>query len=105
MCVVGVYVPVVGYLGALLHTKDSLPASLVATGLVAVLFQPLRERLQRTANHLMYGERDDPYAVVSRLGRRLEEAMAPEDVLPTIVETVRDALRLPYVAIAVEQDG
>ncbi|MDP9354837.1 MAG: sensor histidine kinase, partial [Chloroflexota bacterium] len=48
--VVGIYVVVVGYLGAVFRTGDSLPISLVATGLVAVLFQPARERLQRGVN-------------------------------------------------------
>ena len=71
--VVGLYVFVVGYLGMLFSAaSDSLPISLVATGLVAVLFAPLRGRLQRGVNRLMYGERDDPYAAISRLGRRLE---------------------------------
>jgi hypothetical protein len=51
--------------------------ALVATGLVAVLFQPLRERLQRGVNRLMYGEREHPYAVLARLGRRLEATFAP----------------------------
>ena len=37
----------------------------------------------------MYGERDDPYAVISRLGKRFEAALAPETVLPTIVGIVR----------------
>src|SRR5436309_13617392 len=77
--------------------------SLLATGLVAVLFQPLRARLQRGVNRLMYGERDDPYAVLSRLASRLEATLAPESVLPTIVETVAQALKLPYVAIALKQ--
>ena len=36
----------------------------------------------------MYGERDDPYAVISRLGKRLEATLAPEAVLPTVVETI-----------------
>ncbi len=48
----------------------------------------------------MYGERDDPYAVLARLGSRLEATLVPEKVLPTIVETVAQALKLPYVAIA-----
>ena len=48
----------------------------------------------------MYGERDDPYAVLTRLGSRLEGTLVPEKVLPTIVETVAQALKLPYVAIA-----
>ena len=104
--VVGIYVFIVGYLGALFRTTgDDLFISLLATGLVAVLFQPLRERLQRGVNRLMYGERDDPYAVVSRLGERLEATLAPEDVLLTIVVTIREALKLPYAAIALPRDG
>jgi signal transduction histidine kinase len=71
--------------------------------LIAVLFQPLRDRLQRGVNRLMYGERDDPYAVLSRLSQRLEATLAPEAVLPTIVETVKESLNLPYVAIALKQ--
>jgi signal transduction histidine kinase len=53
----------------------------------------------------MYGERDQPYAVVSRLGRRLEGAIALESVLPTIVETVAHSLKLPSVAIALGGPG
>jgi signal transduction histidine kinase len=103
--VAGIYVLVVGYLGALFQTGGSLLISLLATGVVALLFQPLRERLQRAVNRLIYGERDDPYAVLSRLGQRLEATLAPEDVLSTIVKTVREALKLPYAAIALPRDG
>jgi signal transduction histidine kinase len=103
--VVGIYVLVVGYLGALFQTGGNLFVSLLATGLVAVLFAPLRDRLQRGVNRLMYGERDDPYAVVSRLGERLEATLAPDAVMPTITETVREALRLPYAAIALTENG
>jgi signal transduction histidine kinase len=77
--------------------------SLVATGVVAALFQPLRARLQRAVDRLMFGDRDDPYAALSQLGQRLESTLAPDAVLPTIVEAVREALRLPYVAIALQQ--
>src|ERR687898_418428 len=104
-CVVGIYVLVVVALGALFQARGNLAISLLATGFVAVLFQPLRMRLQRGVNRLMYGERDDPYAVISRLGKRLEAALAPETVLPTIVGIVREALKLPYAAIALPQDG
>ncbi len=103
--VAGLYILVVGYLGALFRTGGNLLISLLATGLVAVLFQPLRGWLQRSVNRLMYGQRDEPYAVVGRLGRRLESTLAPEAVLPTIVETVAQALKLPYAAITWQQDG
>jgi len=103
--VVGLYVLVVGTLGALLQVPGNLLISLLATGLIAVLFQPLRERLQRAVNRLMYGERDDPYRVLARLGQRLEATLAPDAVLPTIVETVKDALKVPYAAITLKQDA
>ena len=103
--VVGIYVLVVGYLSAVFQTGGSLGISLLATGLVAVLFQPLRERLQRRVNRLMYGERDDPYTVLSRLGRRLEATLAPEAILSTIAESVKDTLRLPYAAITLKKKG
>lgn len=98
-CVVGVYVLIVGGLGALFQAQGNLLVALLAAGVVAVLFTPLRERLQRGVNRLMYGERDDPYEAVSRLGRRLEATLAPDAVLPAVVETVRESLRLPYAAI------
>jgi signal transduction histidine kinase len=104
-CVVGIYVLVVVALGTVLQAQGNLAISLMATGFVAVLFQPLRSRLQRGVNRLMYGERDDPYAVISRLGRRLEATLAPDTVLPTLVETIAQALKLPYAAILLKDDN
>ena len=70
---------------------------------MAVLFQPLRGRLQRGVDRLMYGERKDPYRALSRLGERLEATLDPEAVLPTVVRTVREALKLSYAAIAIRE--
>jgi signal transduction histidine kinase len=103
--VAGIYVLVVGALGALFQARGDLAISLLATALIALLVQPLRERLQRGVNRLMYGERDEPYAVLARLGQRLEATLASGAVLPTIVETVAQALKLPYAAIAVPGNG
>ena len=103
-CVIGTYVLVVGYLGALFHTGSNLAISLLATGLVAVLFQPLRELLQRVVNRLFYGQRDEPYRVISQLGQRMEATLAPDAVLSAIVETLAQALKLPYTAISLHHD-
>src|SRR5215207_9037713 len=102
-CVVGIYVLVVVALGTVFQARGNLAVSLLATGFVAVLFQPLRSRLQRSVNRLMYGERDDPYAVLSRLGQRLEAALAPDAALNTVVQTVAQALKLPYAEISLKQ--
>jgi len=102
---VGIYVIVVGVIGTAIQGRSNLLISILATGLVAVLVQPLRHHLHRAINRLMYGDRDDPYAVLSRLGKRLEAAYAPESVLSTIVETVAQTLKLPYVGISLNREG
>jgi signal transduction histidine kinase len=103
--VVSAFVILVGFLSILFQSSGNSIVAIIATGLAALLFHPLRERLQRGVNHLMYGERDEPYTALSRLGRRLETTLAAESVLPTVVTTVRDVLRLPYVAIYLQQDS
>ncbi|HEV2741811.1 MAG TPA: histidine kinase, partial [Rubrobacter sp.] len=102
--VVLLYVVVVGGLGAVLQVQGSLIVSLIATGLAAVMFQPLRDRLQRGINRLMYGARDAPYAVISRLGSRLESTPAHDAVLPAVARTVREALKLPYAEIQLRRE-
>ncbi|HEY8735867.1 MAG TPA: GAF domain-containing sensor histidine kinase [Candidatus Dormibacteraeota bacterium] len=103
--VVGIFVLIVGGLGQLFNSKGNPVLSLLATALLAVLFQPMRERLQKAANRLVYGERDEPYVALSQLGQRLEATLAQDAVLTTIVDTVATTLKLPYAAIALERDG
>jgi signal transduction histidine kinase len=98
----GTYVGVVAAARLLLQGRATAGVSVAATALVAVLFAPLRSWLQQRTDRLLYGDRHDPHAALSRLGRRLEATMAPEAVLPSLVETVAESLRLPYVAVRVD---
>ncbi|MBE2198728.1 MAG: sensor histidine kinase [Anaerolinea sp.] len=99
LSILAFYTLVVGGLGTMLQTRGSFGVALLATGLIAVLFHPLRERLQRSVNRLMFGERDDPYAVLSKLGRQLQETAVPGQTLPAITATITQTLKLPYAAI------
>lgn len=100
--IIFLYALVVGGLSILFQVQGSPLIALLATGLVAVLFQPMRERLQRGVNRLFYGERDDPLAALSQLGQQLEAALTPEVVLPSLVETIAQTMKLPYVAISLQ---
>ena len=97
--VVGSYVAVVGLVGATLSPRGDLVVSLVVTGVVAVCFQPLRARVQRFVNRLMYGERDDPYTAIAGLGRTLASSLQLDAVLSTVVETIGQTLALQYVGL------
>lgn len=100
--VVLLYVGIVGYFTELLHVRNTVVPSLIVTALVAVAFQPARAWLQQRVNRLMFGKRDAPYAVLAQLGERFEGGFAPDAVVPTLVETVAQELKLPYVAISLE---
>jgi signal transduction histidine kinase len=102
--VIGGYIAIVAGTGAVLADRAGPLPSLVAVGLVAVAFQPARARVQQAVDRLVYGRRAEPYAVISALGEPVEAAVAPDEVLHTIVETIRRELRLPAVAIQLDAD-
>ena len=97
--VVGSYVAVVGLVGATVSPGGDLVVSLVVTAVVAVCFQPLRARVQRFVNRLMYGERDDPYTAIAGLGRTLASSLQLDAVLSNVVETIGHTLALQYVGL------
>jgi signal transduction histidine kinase len=97
--VIAVYVATAAFLGSLVPREGSFAPSLLATGVAALAALPIRDRLQRAVNRLMYGDRDEPYRAITRLGERLSASLTTEEILPTVVATVASALRLPYVAI------
>jgi signal transduction histidine kinase len=101
LLVIGLYIGIVSALGRLFHSEDSLASSLAATGIIALLFQPLQRRLQRLIERLLYGKRDEPVAVLTNLGKQIETTTTPEGVLFGLVETLARDLRLPYVALEV----
>jgi signal transduction histidine kinase len=53
----------------------------------------------------MFGERDEPYKVLSGLGRRLELVETPQALLPTLVETIAQTLKLPFAAVELREAG
>lgn len=102
---IGVYVGVVSAWTALIGPVTSVWWQAVVVASIAVLSQPVRRRLQGLINRRLYGDRDDPYRVVSALASRLENTPTASTMLPEIVETVTAALRLPYMAIEIQARG
>ena len=99
--IVATYAVTAAAMTALLGGDQGYGGSLLAAGLAAVAALPLRDGLQRGANRLLYGERDQPWRVMHTLGARLELAADPGLAFPAIVDTVSETLRLPYVALEI----
>jgi signal transduction histidine kinase len=82
-----VYVVVVVVLGHGLGPGGSAGLKIVATAIAAIAFEPVRERLARFANRLVYGERATPYEVMAEFSDRLTGAISVDEILPRIAET------------------
>lgn len=85
--------------GEMLLPQAGVLPSLLAALVVAAVFAPLRARVQVGVNRMLYGDRDEPYEVLAKLGRRLEETPDLAVSLSTAAESVARALRLPFAAI------
>jgi signal transduction histidine kinase len=96
-CVAAVYVAVVAGFDAVIGNRGV--AGLLAVGVVAVMIQPLHARLQARVDRWIYGDRANPYAALQRLDSRLRETLTPSEVVQAVVESVAEALRLPYAAV------
>jgi len=90
--ITAVYVGIAVGIGTLVGSggKPNLGLSIVATAIVAIGFQPVRERVQRLANRLVYGKRATPYEVLSQFSERVAESYAVDDVLPRMARVLAD---------------
>ncbi len=90
--ITAVYVGIAVGFGALIGGggKPNLALSILATAIVAVGFQPARERLQRVANRLVYGKRATPYEVLSQFSERVAESYAMDDVMPRMARVLAE---------------
>lgn len=90
----------VGGLGA--WWAGSVPwLTALTTAVVALAFNPVRSWLQRAAQRWVFGQREEPYAVVEALGARLAGARPLRDVAQTVVSTIGPALHLAGVRLVV----
>lgn len=96
---------VVGFVAFLFPGEERIGGALVATAVVAIIVQPLRERIQRRVNRLFFGYRDEPYRAVVGLGQRLGGAATPESVLGEIADTIASSLRVPAVSVEMVTSG
>jgi signal transduction histidine kinase len=83
-----VYVAIVVGAGSLLGSGDepNVGLQVAATAVVAVAFQPVRQRVQRLANRLVFGERATPYEVMTDFAERIAGALSLEDALPQMAD-------------------
>jgi len=77
-----VYLAIVVGIGTLVGSPERPGLlSIAATAVIAVAFQPARERSRRLANRLVYGKRATPYEVLSAFSRGVAGASTDDSLL------------------------
>jgi signal transduction histidine kinase len=100
-----VYVVIVAGIGSLgpgflqAGSRPNLGLSILATAVVAVAFQPVRERVQRLANRLVFGSRATPYEALSEFAGRMGETYATEDALPRMARVLAEGTGAARAAV------
>jgi class 3 adenylate cyclase len=77
-----VYLAIVVGIGTLVGSRGrpNLFLTIVATAVIAVAFQPARDRSRRLANQLVYGRRASPYEVLSGFSQGIAKASTDDSL-------------------------
>ena len=100
--IIAVYLAAIAAFQRIFGSQSPL-ANAIALVIAALLFQPVRDRLQQIATRYLFGYRDEPIQVLGDLGQRLETVVNSAEILPSIVDTITRSLRVPYAAIALRE--
>jgi signal transduction histidine kinase len=89
--VTAIYVGIVVGIGAIINAKGNAGLSILATAVVALAFQPIRERSRTFANRLVYGKRATPYEALSEFADKMAATYSVEEVLPHTARILAEA--------------
>lgn len=98
------YIFVISLLNVVFDISNNILISLIATGLVALSFKFVAQRTQWAINRLIFGQREEPQAVLENLSRQLQTATSLDNLLQTSAMTISQSLKIPYVVIAIRHD-
>jgi signal transduction histidine kinase len=90
--ITAVYVVIVVGIGSLIGSGDrpNVALSVTATAIIAVAFQPVRERIRHLVNRLVYGNRATPYEVLSEFADRASRAYEVDELMPRMARILAE---------------
>jgi signal transduction histidine kinase len=85
-----VYIALVVGIGSTVGSAHNPFLTLVAAAVIAMAFNPVRERARRLADHLVYGERATPYEVLSEFSESMAGTYALDEILPRMARVLAE---------------
>lgn len=100
LLIAAAYAGLAAALGMAAGRRVPLDVAIVLTIAATMVAAPLRRRLERLADRLVFGRRLSGYELISQLGARLEASPGPEDVAGTVAVAVREGLAARWVRVS-----
>lgn len=96
-----IYVGLSAAPGLTFGSQVPVEVAVILTVLAAVLFQPLRRRLEAVADRWVFGTKVNRYELMMAFGAGLEQTVNLPELLPRLADTVRRGLAAGWVRVAV----
>ena len=74
--------------------KEALALAMIASGVAALIFVPVRARFVESATRFVYGSREAPDEVLRTFGSRLTRAIPMDELLLQLAESLRKTMSL-----------
>jgi signal transduction histidine kinase len=99
--IVAAYLAVVVGAGAFVGSRSgsNVLVPILATAFAAIAFQPVRRRLERLADRIVYGTRATPYELLSRFAQRAAAEYPDERALERLAHALADGLGANAVTV------
>jgi signal transduction histidine kinase len=101
------YIAVVAGAGSLLAAGSAsrLLLAVVVTAAVAAAFQPVRARLERLADRLVYGRRAAPYEVLAEFTSRLDGSQSSLELMPIMATMLAQGTGCDAATVWLRENG
>lgn len=96
------YFAVATSFGVALGQRIPLQLAIALTIAATLVAAPVRRRLERLADRVVFGRRLSGYELISQLGSRLESSIAAEDVAATVAAGVQAGLGARWARVMLE---
>ena len=99
--IVVIYTGLVAGLGRMVGGSGPTWLLVAATGAIALLVEPARQRIRGLVDRLVYGSRDDPLSLVRQVMAHVSSVGPGDDLLPALAASLGREMRLDSVVIDV----
>jgi two-component system NarL family sensor kinase len=103
--IVVIYTVLVAGLGRMVGGSGPTWLLVAATGAIALLVEPARQRIRELVDRLVYGSRDDTLSLVRQVMAHVSSVGPGEDLLPGLAASLGREMRLDSVVIDVAARG